>query len=181
MQKEDKGIATTNKDIEKVLPKSRLNNAIQLMVNLILCGVFLIILLGAPKNLFNYLLLFWGLIALYVLISGLNKLSETLVISLKGFKYSTFFENLDFEWRDVVKIEVVTHIQRSEQTGLVISSDTEYIIHTSKKDLTLKEDKDWGKDTITLKEVYEKIISRAPHAEVIQREVETTINENAGK
>lgn len=182
MQKEGKGIAIDNSDIETVLPKSRLNNAIWLMVNLIFCGSFSILLLsGVHKNSLNFFMLFFGLITLHVLISGLNKLSETLVISSKGLKYSTIFKKLDIEWKDAVKMEVVKRIQRSEQTGLVISSNTEYIIYTSMKNLTIKEDEAWGKDPATLREVYDKITSRAPNVELIQNEVETTVNENAGK
>jgi hypothetical protein len=55
-------------------------------------------------------------------------ITETLVISPNGVKYSTIFKKIDCAWKNISRIEVETHKQRSEQTGLVISSTIHYII-----------------------------------------------------
>lgn len=176
MQEEGKGIAIKNKDNEKVIPKNRTNNAIRLIFNLIICGFFIVVFSG-----FTPFLIIIGSITLYVLFSGLQKTSETLIISSEELIYSTIFDKIDCDWKEILKIEEVEHKQRSEQTGLIVSSTIEYIIHTSKGTFTLKEDDAWGRDASTLRDIYYMISSRSPHAEIIQREEESTLHDTGGK
>jgi hypothetical protein len=165
-----------NKRIEKVLPKNRINNVIRLIFNLIICIVFILLFSG-----FLPLMIIVGIITLFVLSSGLNNTSETLIISSEGFNYSNIFEKFEGAWKDILSIEVIEHKQRSEQTGLIVSSTMEYIFQTSNGTFTLKEDNAWGRDAFTLREVYGKIISRAPDAKIIQREEESILHDTGGK
>ncbi len=122
-----------------------------------------------------------GIITLFVLSSGLNNTSETLIISSEGFNYSKISEKIEGVWKDILSIEVIEHKQRSEQTGLIVLSTMEYIFQTSNGTFTLKEDNAWGRDAITLREIYDKIISRTPDAKTIQREEEITLHDTGGK
>ncbi|SNQ59694.1 hypothetical protein [Candidatus Methanoperedens nitratireducens] len=107
---------------------------------------------------------------------------DTVAISSKGIRYSTILKKIDCDWKDIFRIEMVTHKSRSEQTGLVVSSTIEYIIFTSKGDFSLKEGSNWGWDAMILREiVYDKIISHAPDAKIIQREEESILHDTGGK
>ncbi len=124
-----------------------------------------------------YLVLLLSFFLLFILIPGVNSLIETVVISSKGIKYSNDSSKIECDWKDILKIDVETHKQRSEQTGLIISSKLNYIIHTSKGFFSLKESSAWDWNASNLKNAYEKIIYHVPDVEIIHREIETTVSE----
>ena len=203
MQNENKEIVINNNGIENIeefLPKKQkvINAFLFLIPFSLFCGVsFLYVYLMADFLLkfefsFDSIIGFIigsfyaiGFILITFIISekGFKSLTNTVAISSKGIRYTTMSIKIDCDWEDVIKIEVETHKNISIQTGLVISSTTNYIIHTSKGTFSLKEGSAWNWNARNLREVYDNIISHAPDAEIIQKEVESKVDESqqAGK
>ncbi len=194
MQKEGKGNISDNNDIEEILPKKKkVLNAFLLIIPSLLLYVLGRLWVGMVSDFiqekggglkllfflisesFGFFIL--AVIPLGIFILGFESVTKTLAISAKGIKYSTIFRKIESDWKDVLKIDVETHKQRSEQTGLVISSKINYIIHTSKGTFSLNEGSVWGWNASTLKNAYDKIICHVPGVEIIQSEVETTVSE----
>jgi hypothetical protein len=120
-------------------------------------------------------------ILLFYLVSNYYKRTLKLTISTNGVRYSSILKKIDCSWKDFLKIEIVTHRQISNVTGRFLSSTIDYIIHTSKGNFTIKESSDWGWDYPTTREIYDKIVSKVPDTEIIQRDVEHTVSESGGK
>ncbi len=156
------------------IPKNREENTYGVVVTFLL--IYGLGIWGLEGGEWGWALLL-SFFLLFILIPGVNSLLETVVISSKGIKYSEDFGKIECDWKDVLKIDVVTHKQRSEQTGLIISSKIDYVIHTSKGTFSLKENSAWGWNASNLKNAYEKIIYHVPNVEIIHREIETTVSE----
>ncbi len=125
------------------MPKNKKYIIIRIIVTiLLLYGSFE---WGLEKSVFIFGVLV--LILIVILISGFKSLTDTVAISSKGIKYSTISKKIACDWKDIFRMELVTHKSKSEQTGLVVSSTIEYIIFTSKGNFSLKEGNNWGWDT----------------------------------
>lgn len=185
MQTEGEEIDIENKDIEEIFPKNRKGIAFQFIWTFLL----LLLLLFALKWTMEYAgrnivadsvgLLLIVILPIFfilpiILIVDILSLFRTVVISSEGIKSSFLCKKIDCDWKDVSKIEVVVHKQRSNQTGLVTLSNIEYIICTSKGTFSLREG-DWGINI--LKEIYDKIISHVADIQITQREEEITVSE----
>lgn len=119
-----------------------------------------------------------GVLLLFLLltsIQGFEKLTETIVISANSIKYSSIFKKMEYDWKDILKIEVVTHKQKSSITGSILTTKTDYNIYTSKGDFSLEENV-WERNE-HLRKAYEIIISFAPHAIMTQKEIESMVND----
>lgn len=176
-----------NKDYIKVIPKNKKTLGLYLVVviSVVLLILSVIIRLWFDWNkdliqkeefIFTSVFILGAplYISLLVLIRGCQSLIETVVISKKGIKYSNIFKKIECEWEDILKIEVITQRQRSEITGSTVSSVIDYNIHTSKGNFSINEER-WGRDVVSLRNVYEKIISQVPHVVITQKDIEKTV------
>jgi hypothetical protein len=156
------------------IPKNRVENTYGVVVTFLL--IYGLLIWGLEGGEWGWALLL-SFFLLFILIPGVNSLLETVVISSKGIKYSEDFRKIECDWKDLLQIDVETHKQRSEQTGLVISSKINYIINTSKGTFSLKESSAWGWNASNLKNAYKKIICHVPNVVIIHKEVVTTVSE----
>ncbi len=121
MQNEDKGIAIGDNEIEEILPKKqRIISAFLLIVTFLLLyslGRLWLKIVLSDMNYGGGFVSFVGFIFIPVLLFYLLlfllvfyvDITETLVISPNGVKYSTIFKKIDCEWKDISRIEVETH------------------------------------------------------------------------